>query len=62
MRAAPAQVAFNSGELSPKVAARVDQEVYAKGCSVMENFIPAIEGPAIKRGGKTRYEIGLVRP
>jgi len=54
LRAAPAQVAFNSGELSPKVAARVDQEVYAKGCSVMENFIPAIEGPAVKRGG-TRY-------
>ena len=54
MRAAPAQVAFNSGELSPKVAARVDQSVYATGCSVMENFIPAIEGPAVKRGG-TRY-------
>lgn len=53
-RGAPAQVSFNSGELSPKVAARVDQEVYATGCSVMENFIPAIEGPAVKRGG-TRY-------
>lgn len=53
-RAAPAQVSFNAGELSPKASARVDQEVYAKGCSKLENFIPDIAGPAVKRGG-TRY-------
>lgn len=50
-RAAPAQIAFNRGELSPRLAARVDQDAYGKGCYVLENFIPDIAGPAIKRGG-----------
>lgn len=53
-RQAAAQVAFNGGELSPKMAARVDQEVYGKGCSILESFIPDIAGPAVKRGG-TKY-------
>lgn len=43
------------------MAARVDQEVYAKGCSVMENFIASIEGPAVKRGG-TRYTASTKTP
>ncbi len=50
-RAAPAASAFNSGELSPRMAGRVNTEVYASGCHRMENFIPDIAGPAIKRGG-----------
>lgn len=53
-RAAPFNGAFNSGELSPRMAGRVGTEVYASGCHVMENFIPDIAGPAIKRAG-TQY-------
>ena len=53
-KASPAQVAFNAGELSPRMAGRIDQQRYAVGCHVLENFIPDIAGPAVKRGG-TRY-------
>jgi hypothetical protein len=50
-RSAPAIYAFNSGELSPRMAGRVDQARYNMGCHRLENFIPSIPGPAIKRGG-----------
>lgn len=50
-RAAPLASAFNSGELSPRMGGRVGTEVYAAGCYRMENFIPDIAGPAIKRAG-----------
>jgi hypothetical protein len=50
-RSAPAQVSFNRGELSPRLGCRIDQDAYGKGCYVMENFIPDIAGPAVKRGG-----------
>lgn len=53
-RAAPLFSAFNSGELSPRMGGRVGTEVYASGCYRLENFIPDIAGPAIKRGG-TQY-------
>lgn len=53
-RANPMQVSFSSGELSPRMAGRVDQARYASGCHAMRGFIPDIAGPAIKRGG-TRY-------
>lgn len=50
-RAAPMQTSFNRGELSPRMAGRVDKEPYGTGCYRLENFIPDIAGPAIKRGG-----------
>ena len=50
-RAAPMQAGFNAGELSPRMAGRVDKPIYALGCYRLENFIPDIAGPAIKRGG-----------
>ena len=45
------QNSFNAGELSPLLLSRTDFEKYGKGCAVMENFIPTVQGPLIKRGG-----------
>ena len=50
-RAAAIATAFNSGELSPRMAGRVDSAPYASGCHRLENFIPDIAGPAVKCGG-----------
>lgn len=50
----PALASFNAGELSPDVAARVDNQKYAVGCSQLSNFIPRVQGPARRRPG-TRY-------
>jgi hypothetical protein len=55
----PMQHAFNGGELSPLMAGRVDVAKYAAGCSVMEGFLPTIEGPAFARPG-TRF-VGEVK-
>ncbi len=57
-RAAPLASAFNAGELSPRMAGRVSSDVYASGCYRMENFIPDIAGPAVKRAG-TAYVSGV---
>ncbi|MBN3738085.1 hypothetical protein [Burkholderia sp. Tr-20355] len=51
-KAAPQQVSFDAGELSPLLGARVDLAKYPNGCKVMENFIATVQGPAIRRGGK----------
>lgn len=53
-KASPIILSFSSGELSPLFGARVDLEEYQSGCSEMENFIPLIQGPAVRRGG-TRF-------
>lgn len=50
-RSAPIGSAFNSGELSPRMAGRVDSAPYAAGCHRLEGFIPDIAGPAVKCGG-----------
>lgn len=42
---------FNSGELTPKIAERVDTEKYSGGCRRMERFIPTIYGPAERSPG-----------
>src|SRR5689334_14551755 len=52
--AAPAQTSFNAGELSPLFDGRADMAKYGNGCSVMENFIPLPQGPAMRRNG-SRY-------
>lgn len=51
MRSSPIVPAFNGGEVSPKMAGRVDQDIYRISCHRLENFIPDIAGPAVKRGG-----------
>lgn len=53
-KAAPQQVTFDAGELSPLLGGRVDLAKYANGCLTLENFICTVQGPAVRRGG-TRY-------
>lgn len=45
---------FNAGELSPLLDGRTDQEKYFAGAKTMQNFLPTVAGPAVRRGG-TRY-------
>lgn len=45
---------FNAGEFSPLIDGRVDQDKYGAGCKTLLNFIPSVQGPAIRRAG-TRY-------
>lgn len=51
MRAHPAQLSFNAGELSPLLYGRHDLAKYANACRVMENALPTVQGPARRRGG-----------
>lgn len=51
-KAAPQQVSFDAGELSPLLGARVDLAKYGNGCMLLENFIATVQGPAVRRGGK----------
>lgn len=53
-RFAPIWNTFNSGELSPLIDGRTDQEKYFAGCKKLLNFIPSVQGPAVRRGG-SRY-------
>ncbi len=49
--ASPIQYAFNGGKLGPRVQGRSDLARYATGCNTLTNFIPTIQGPAVKRSG-----------
>ncbi len=53
-RFAPIWNTFNAGELSPLIDGRTDQEKYFAGCKTLLNFIPSVQGPAVRRGG-SRY-------
>lgn len=53
-KASPIRSSFNAGELSPLLDGRVDIAKYNNGCKVLENFIPAVQGPAVRRPG-TRF-------
>ncbi len=44
-------VSFNSGELSPKMDARIDIEKYKSGCKQLQNAVVEIYGAAVKRPG-----------
>lgn len=48
------QASFNAGELSPRLAARVDFAKYPAGLETCENIIPLPEGGAMRRPG-SRY-------
>lgn len=50
-KATPIKVSFNAGELSAYLDGRTDQGKYFNGCSLLENFLPLIEGPITRRGG-----------
>lgn len=45
------QNVLNGGEISPDMAARVDQPRYQTGCEVLENMIPLPQGGITKRPG-----------
>lgn len=53
-KANPLQAALNAGELSPRMAARVDFGKYPAGCEVLRNMIPLPQGGATRRPG-TRF-------
>ena len=53
-KASPLRSSFNAGEISPLLDGRTDVAKYQNGCKVLENFIPAVQGPAVRRAG-TRY-------
>ena len=50
----PITPSMNTGELTPRLAARVDFNKYPSGLATMENLIPLPEGGAMRRTG-TRY-------
>lgn len=50
----PLQTSFASGELSPRVSARVDLDVYWNAAAYLENFIVVPHGPLLRRQG-TRF-------
>ena len=45
------KLSFNSGIMSPTLAARLDLEKAAAGCRILDNFIPRDSGAAFKRAG-----------
>lgn len=53
-KASPIRSSFNAGELSPLLDGRVDVAKYSNGCRTLENFIPTVQGPAVRRAG-TRF-------
>ena len=53
-KSSPITGSFNAGELSPRLGARVDFAKYPSGASILENFIPTVQGPLERRGG-TRF-------
>lgn len=42
---------FNGGELSRRLQGRVDTSIYSIGLEECLNYVPSVEGPAIKRPG-----------
>lgn len=53
-KTSPIRSTFNAGELSPLMDGRVDVAKYQNGCKVLQNFIPRVQGPAVRRAG-TRF-------
>jgi hypothetical protein len=51
MPARPIQTNFTSGELSEKLAGRVDLRQYANGAFCLKNFVPQSHGGAARRAG-----------
>ena len=52
--ASPIQNSFNAGEFSPLTFGRADYPKYKNGLSLMQNFVPIVQGGAVRRTG-TKY-------
>ena len=52
--AVPIQTSFNGGKFSSRVMGRSDLAKYSFACEELQNFIPTVQGPVVKRSG-TRY-------
>jgi hypothetical protein len=50
-KASPIINALNAGEWTPLLDGRTDIVGYAASASRLENFIPSVQGPALRRGG-----------
>lgn len=50
-KASPIQYNFNGGELSQLVMGRADLDKYRTGMELIENFIPLVQGPLVRRSG-----------
>lgn len=50
-KASVALTSFNAGEFSPLLDGRIDVQKYPNAASVLENFIPTVQGPIKKRAG-----------
>lgn len=51
VRASPNLNAFDAGEFAPVLEGRTDLTRYSAGCRVLENFLPLVVGPAVRRPG-----------
>jgi hypothetical protein len=47
----PVQTSFKGGEISPRYFAQIDEETTQISCAEMTNYIPTLQGPAVKRLG-----------
>jgi hypothetical protein len=50
-RSTPIQLTFNGGEIAPAWAARADLARFGTSVAVMQNFVPMVQGPALRRSG-----------
>ena len=50
-KASPIQPSFSGGEFSPRVYGRVDNERYKTGAAKLENYLPTVQGPILRRPG-----------
>lgn len=50
-RVATVQTSFNTGEISPLVEGRIDQDRYKSACALVENYLPLLQGPLTRRPG-----------
>lgn len=53
-KSSPIQTDFSAGEFGPHTDGRVDTEEYKRGLAKCYNYIPAIQGPLVRRPG-TKY-------
>jgi hypothetical protein len=51
VRSRPLINSFNTGEVTPKLDARVDFSKYQSSCRILENMIPLPQGGAVRRPG-----------
>lgn len=53
-KASPIQTAFSAGRWGRRLQGRSDLAKYGYACNELENFIPTVQGPIVKRSG-TRF-------